>query len=96
MSQGFGIESQHKPAGAPHREPARYLVIIESAGSMVARLFLDNREEVGEFDAGSEEVAQMTIGLRPTQDAGDPSWNDALGAHNAPERAAADVYVLDI
>ncbi len=96
MSQGYGIESQHKPNGGPHRKPARFMVIIDSAGSMLAKLFLDNREEVGEFDAGSEEVAQMAIGLKPTQDAGDPAWDDALGAHSAKERAAADVYRLDL
>lgn len=96
MSQGYGIESQHKPNGAPHREPARYLVIIDSGGSMVARLFLQTREEVGEFDAGSEEVSQMTRGLKPTQDAGDPSWDEALEAHSATERAGADVYLLDL
>lgn len=96
MSQGYGIESQHQPNGGPHRQPARYLVIIESGGSMVARLFLDSREEVGEFDAGSEEVGQMTRGLKPTQDASDPAWNAALDAHSPQERASADVYLLDI
>ncbi len=96
MSQGYGIEAQHKPNGGPHRPPARYLVIIDSGGSMVARLFLETREEVSEIDAGSEEVAQMTQGLKPTQDATDATWDEALGAHSPTERAAADVYVLDL
>lgn len=96
MSQSFGIESQHRSNGAPHRQPARFLIVIEAGGSMVAKLYLDNREEVAEFDAGSEEVAQMTKGLKPTQDAGDPAWDKALAAHNSAERAGADVYVLDL
>ncbi len=96
MSQGYGIESQHKPSGLPHRKKARYLVIIDSAGSMVARMFLESREAVGEFDAGSEEVAQMVKGLKPTQDAGGPEWDDALEGHSASERAGADVYLLDL
>ncbi|WP_418318178.1 hypothetical protein [Piscinibacter sakaiensis] len=96
MSMGYGIESQHKPAGAPHRKPARYLVVIDNAGAMVARLFTETREEVGEFDAGSEEVALMTRGLKPRQDANGSEWDQALEAHNAAERAGADVYTLDV
>ncbi len=96
MSQVYGIESQHKRSGAPHRKPVRYLIVIDNAGSMVARLFTETREEVGEFDAGSEEVALMTRGLMPRQDAGGAEWNDALEAHNPKERAGADVYTLDI
>ena len=96
MNHGFGIESHHQQAGTPHREPARYLVVIESAGSMVARLFLENRAEVGEVDAGSEEVAMMTKGLKPEQSAGNADWNAALEAHSADERAPADVYTLDL
>ena len=46
MSQGFGIEAHGEHLRRPHRQPARYLVIIDAAGSMVARLFLDNREQV--------------------------------------------------
>lgn len=96
MSQVYGIESQHKPSGSPHRAPARYLVVIESAGSMVARLFLESREEVAEFDAGSEEVALMTKGLKPRQDAHEAVWDAALGANSADERKRADVYTLDL
>ena len=96
MSQDYGIESPHKPSGTPHRPPARYLVVIESAGAMVAKLFLENREEVAEFDAGSEEVAQMTKGLVARQDGNDPAWDTALGASSADERQRADVYTLDL
>lgn len=96
MSQGYGIESEPKPHGGPHRQPARYLVLIDNAGTMVARLFTESREEAGEFDAGSEEVALMTRGLSPRQDAGEPAWDDALEGHSRSERAAADVYTLDV
>lgn len=96
MSQDYGIEAQHSPSTTPHRPPARYLVVIESAGAMVAKLFLENREEVAEFDAGSEEVAQMTKGLTPRQDANEAIWDQALGANSASERERADVYTLDL
>lgn len=96
MSQDYGIESQHTPSGTPHRPPARYLVVIESAGTMVAKLFLENRDEVAEIDAGSEEVAQMTKGLVARQDGNDPVWDNALGASSAGERRRADIYTLDV
>jgi len=96
MNQGFGIESPGERAHTPHRKPARYLVVIDSAGSTLARLFLDSRELVAEFDAGAEEVAMMTQGREPTKGAQAPEWDRALVGHNAAERAAADVYTLDI
>jgi hypothetical protein len=64
MSEGFGIEIPGVHRLAAHRKPARYLIVIDAAGSTIARLFLDTRELVGEFDAGTEEVAQMTKGSR--------------------------------
>lgn len=79
-----------------HRRPARFLVVIDAGGTMVAKLFLDSRELVAEFDAGSEEVAVMARGLRPDKGAGAADWDVALEAHNAAERAAADVYTLDL
>lgn len=96
MSQGFGNESPRAHAHTGHRPPARYLVLIDAGGSTVARLFLDTRVLVAEFDAGTEEVAQMTAGLTPTQDAGGPDWNRALEGHSAAERQAAEVYRLAI
>ena len=95
MSQGFGGESPHAHVQTSHRKPARYLVVIDSGGSAIARLFLDTRELVAEFDAGTEEAAQMTAGLVPTTGAG-PEWDRALEGHSAAERSAADVYTLDI
>lgn len=76
--------------------PARYLVLIESDGSMLARLFDAQRVQRAEFDAASEEVAVMTSGLQPTADAAEATWDQPLAGHNAAERAAAQVYTLDV
>lgn len=79
-----------------HRKPSRYLVVIDAGGSVVARLFLDTRELVAEFDAGTEETAQMTAGLVPVRGANGPEWDHALEGHSAAERATADVYTLAV
>lgn len=97
MSQTFGIETPREHNPAPHQKPVRYLIIIDSGGSMVARMFLESREMVAEFDAAVEEVALMTQGLAPQiGGAVGPEWDRALQGHNADERAAARVYTLDI
>ena len=62
-NDGYGIEKPGAHSHAQHREPARYLVVIDTDGSASARLFLASRGQAAEFDAGSEEVAQMTRGL---------------------------------
>ncbi len=96
MNQGFGGESPRQHVQAPHRKTTRYLVVIDSGGSAVARLFLDTREQVAEFDAGTEEVTQMTHGLAPVTGANGAEWDRALGGHSALERGAAAVYTLDL
>ena len=96
MSQGFGSESPRTHIQTSHRRPARYLVVLDSGGFAVARLFLDTRELVAEFDAATEEAAQMTAGLVPTKGADGPEWDRALEGHSAAERRAADVYTLDV
>jgi hypothetical protein len=96
MNHGYGIESPREHAHTPHRKPARYLVVIDGGGSAVAKLFLDTRELVAEFDAGAEEVALMTRGLQPAKGADGPQWDRALEGHSANERGAADVYTLDV
>ena len=63
---------------------------------MVARLFLETREQVAEFDGAAEEVATMTIGLEPEVGALGPEWDRALQGHSADERAAAMVYTFEI
>ena len=94
MDDSFGIESPHRHRPVPHRPPTRWLVIIEEAGTVIARLFLASREQVAEVDAGSEEVALMTRGLVPVRGALGAEWDGALQGHSATERAAADVYTL--
>lgn len=78
------------------RQPARYLVVIDSGGSMVARLFLDSREPVAEFDASVEEVTHMIDGLVPVTGATGTEWDVALQGHNHGERAEAKVYTLSV
>ena len=95
MSQGLGSESPRAHIQTSHRKPAHYLVVIDSGGSAIARLFLESRELVAEFDAGSEEAARMTAGLVSTKGAG-PEWDRALQGHSAAERSAAEVYILGV
>lgn len=75
--------------------PARYLVLIESAGTMVARLFDANHVHVTDFDASSEEVAVMTAGVAPQRGVSSPLWGRAMEGHSPSERAEARVYALD-
>jgi len=96
MSFGFGNELPRAHGNTTPRPRSRYLVVIDSGGFMVARLFLESREQVAEFDASTEEVAQMIGHLQPRSDAGDPAWDRALAGHSAAERAQARVYVLDL
>jgi hypothetical protein len=95
MSQVFGIESHGEHAHTPHRKPTRYVVVIDSAGSTIARLFLDSYEQVAEVDAGSEEIALMTRGLEPARGALGEEWDRPLQGHSTAERRNADVYTLD-
>jgi hypothetical protein len=78
------------------QERARYLVIIEQDGAMLARLFDAQRRPVAEFDAASEEVAVMLNGLQPVHDAAAPMWDAALRGHNPGEREQAQVFELDV
>ena len=96
MSHGFGIELPRAHGNTSPRLHTRYLVVIESGGFMVARLFLESREQVAEFDASTEEVVQMIRNLTADSNAGDPQWDRALAGHSAAERAEARVYVLGI
>lgn len=96
MSQDFGNESPSRHQQTEHRPPARYLVVIPSGGVGVARLFLANREQVAEFDAGTEEAVQMIAGLTPSKGADGPEWDRALQGHSQAERRAAEVYTLAV
>jgi hypothetical protein len=96
MGYGFGNELPRAHGNTSPRPRSRYLVVIGSGGFTVARLFLESREQVAEFDAGTEEVAQMIMHLHADNTAGDPQWDRALAGHSAAERAEARVYVLGI
>ena len=95
MEHGFGIESPGEHTHTAYRKPTRYLVVIDSAGSTIARLFLETFEQVAEVDAGAEEVALMTRGLEPIRGALGAEWDRPLQGHSTAERRNADVYVLD-
>lgn len=79
-----------------HNPPARYLVLIDAAGAMTARLFDAQRRHVADFDAGTEEVPVMLAGLSPQQGALGPEWARALAGHSEQERRAAQVYILPV
>jgi hypothetical protein len=96
VAQVFGNEVPRRHNQTPSRAPARYLVVIESGGSAIARLFGDKREQVGEFDASTEEVTVMTRGLVPAQGADGPDWDGALSGHSTAERREARVFTLDV
>jgi hypothetical protein len=96
MSQNFGMEMPTAHSLAPHRLPVRYLVVIDTGGTMVARLFLDSRVLVNEFDAAATEVSNMTAGLVPQLGALGPEWDTALQGFSAVQRAMAEVYTLAV
>ena len=79
-----------------HKTPVKYLILIETDGAMVARLFDAERRHVSDIDASSEEVAVMTTGLSPQASGHRDEWAAALAGHNAAERSAARVYTLDV
>lgn len=96
MSDGYGMAAPAAHTHAALRQAARYLVVIDAGGFKIARLFLDTREQVAEFDASTEETVSTTRGLVPTKGAAGPEWDRALAGHSAAERAAAEVYVLAV
>jgi len=96
MERGFGLPDTEPHASEPRRKPVRYLVVIDSGGSALARFYLETRELVEECDAGTEEVTVMTRGLTPECGASGREWDLALAGHSAAERAAARVYTLDV
>ncbi len=78
------------------QSPARFLVVIDAAGEMLALMFDRDRHRMADFDASSSEVAVMTQGLRPEQSASGPEWDTALSGHSRKERQQAQVYSLDV
>ena len=96
MAQVFGNEVRRPHGPASTRKATRYLIVIESGGPAIARLFLESREQVAEFDASTEEVTVMTQGLVPAIGADGAEWDHALAGHSPAERQNARVYTLDI
>lgn len=96
MSQTYGISAHGHRDETPHRQPVRFVVVIDAAGSGLAMLCLATRERVAEFDAGAEEVSSMISGIMPTVGAPGPEWDAALRGHTPAERREARVYALDI
>ena len=78
------------------QNPAKFLVVIDSAGEMVARMFDAQRRMMVDFDASSSEVAVMTQGIEPSRGAAGKEWDDALGGQSRREREQAEVYALDV
>jgi len=79
-----------------HKTPVKFLVLIESDGAMVAKLYDGQYVHVNDIDASSEEVAVMTQGLVPTRDANGSTWAPVLAGHGETERRAARIYTLDV
>jgi hypothetical protein len=96
MSQTYGISAHGHRDETPHRQPVRFVVVIDAGGSGVAMLFLATRTLVAEIDAGAEEISSMISGIMPTVGAHGPEWDAALQGHNLVERSEARVYALDI
>lgn len=94
MSNTYGIEVPGRHSGEPHRAAARFLVVIDSEGGRIARLFTAQRESAGEFDAGTDDVVRLTSGRTPVHGARGPEWDAALAGHSDAERGTADVYAL--
>lgn len=96
MSIQYGIEAASRPHHGHSQEPARYLLLIDSADGRLARLYLADRREVAEFDAGAEEVSSMIDSLLPERGAEGAEWDRALAAHTAEQRRQAEVYTLSV
>jgi hypothetical protein len=95
MSQVYGSEAPRPHRDTDHRPSARWLVAIQAGDTRVARLYLEDRTPVAEFDAGAEEVAALISSLLPTPGATGPEWDRALAGHSPQERADAAVYRLE-
>ncbi len=79
-----------------HKTPAKYLVLIEADGTVLAKLYDAQRAHVADVDATSEEVGVMTRGLTPEAGANAAPWAQILSGHGTRERAEARIYTLDV
>jgi hypothetical protein len=79
-----------------HSPPVKYLILIEAAGAMQARLFDAQRRHVADLDSATEEIPGMLTGLRPTPGADPELWGSALKGHSEAECREAQVYTLPV
>lgn len=79
-----------------HSPPVKYLILIEAAGAMQARLFDAQRRHVADLDSATEEIPGMLAGLRPTPGADPALWGSALRGHSEAECREAQVYTLPV
>ena len=77
-------------------KPVKYLVLIDAAGSPVARLFDADQAHILDIDATSEEVVDMTGGHTPEYNGADARWDKTLQGHTSQERETAQIFTLDI
>ena len=96
MIDAYGIEIHAAHPDARTSDPTRFLVIIDSGGVSLARLFLASRKQVEEFDASTTEVSAMTQGCTPVIGAEGPEWDKALLGHSREERRTARIFTLEI
>ena len=79
MSQTYSIEKNSK---CSFKNKTRKICrVIEEGGTAIARLLLENHQQVDELDNKRTEVAQMIQGLHPKQGAQGEEWNTALRGH---------------
>ena len=86
MGNAYGIPTPAAHVDKDLRPPARYLVLIEAAGSAQALLFLETREQVAEFDAmaGGESLGDLV------ENRGDDPFDIPLVEMRIPGRQAGN------
>jgi hypothetical protein len=94
MSQDFGMQVPSRHATASRPSPVKFLVLIDSGGGSVARLYSDAHSLLNECDASAPEITAMTTGLAPGKDAMGRAWDPALRTFGMQERLTAEVFTL--
>ncbi|MCE4554602.1 hypothetical protein [Pelomonas cellulosilytica] len=96
MNDGYGHEVP--PQHSPHslRPVTRFVVVMGDGQASVARLFRADRTPAAEFDANTEEVAQLIRGEPATGNAAGSEWDGALAGFALADRETARVYELQV
>jgi hypothetical protein len=79
-----------------HSAPVKFLILIDTEGARVARLFDATRRHVMDMDASTEDVLVTIQGVLPSATGTAPEWDAALAGHSAAERAQAQVFTLPL